>query len=361
MQSSGGVKGFLKQPVGQALLIAIATLTVVGTFLYVSLLLAIPDFLLFGLAIPIWVGLKRPRYLAIAGLITLLAAAPITTALLTQELLVPIGVASSGTSLPEGNGGAVLQNATVSPFVAQAGTNFTWTVDVFPQYLPPGNSTPLWMNLYVSSCPGATGNSSPYCSSGYPLWIVNYTFSKGDHNVTPVTYHLTISSNNIWSWQMGLVTNNTTNGRLWYTWLNGDPTYNSLEGPITGNYGTTYLAVVGEVYLETFLYLGAVYYAALLIYVWLKARERRKQDDAQRLKEMSGGGPSAPAAGGPPGSAPSGPPGKTGAAAAPGTLETACPNCNAVVYQNETTCWKCGASLAPSSGSGTPLPSGKSP
>ena len=61
----GGFKRFLGGPIGRALLPAIAIVVVFATYVYVSTLLAIPAILVFGLAIPIWVGLKRPRDLAI--------------------------------------------------------------------------------------------------------------------------------------------------------------------------------------------------------------------------------------------------------------------------------------------------------
>ena len=360
-QQPGAFRRFLVTPVGKALLLAVTILIVFATYVYVDTLVAIPAFLLFGLAVPIWIGLKAPRYLALTGLVVLLLVAPISNVVITQDILTPIGESCSP-STGSNCQGAVLQNASVSPYVGGSAVNFTWTVDVYPQYLPGApNSTPLWLNLYVSTCPGATGNSSPDCSAGYPLYILNDTSVNETTSPSVQSFHFAIGQDGIWDWQMSLAFRNSTNrNNLTYVFLVGDPTYNGIEGPVVGDYATTYTALILTLYFDDLLFLGAPFYIVLLLYMVFKRRERAKQDTARR------------AAGPPPtddgtpttGSSPLTPVGGLGGPAKPAIpspKEGACPNCGAVVYANETTCWKCGASLTSASSGGTPLPSGKGP
>ncbi|HXW66392.1 MAG TPA: hypothetical protein VEL82_00685 [Thermoplasmata archaeon] len=361
-QSRRGFRRFLQTPAGKALWIAITILVVFGSFVYVEALVGIPAFLLFGLAVPIWSGLKAPRYLALSGLVVLLIVAPVANAAIAQEILQPLPPATSGTALPDGNGGAVLQNAIVSPYVGGTATNFTWTVTIYPKYLPASNATVLWLDLFVSSCPGATGNTSPACSSPYPFWAFNDSSVKGITGETNATFHFVIGSAGIWEWQMSLAFRNNTSGDTSFIPLVGDATYNGLEGPVVGSFWTVFGALILAIYVDVFLYLGAPFYFVLLIYMIFKTRERRRQEAARRA---SGPPPSDAAASGPSGPPASTSPGTTGlppgsaaaaGAAAAAAAEGACPNCGAVVYANEKTCWKCGSPLT-ATPKDAPLPS----
>jgi hypothetical protein len=359
-QKPGGFRGFLQKPLGKALLLAATILVVFGTYVYVDTLVAIPAFLLFGLAAPIWVGLKAPRYLALSGLVVLLLVAPLSNVVITQDILTPVGESCSPTSHSNCQG-AVLQNASVSPYVAGPAVNFTWTVTVYPQYLPGApNSTALWLSLYVSTCPGATGNSSPTCSPGYPLHILTNQGTNGTTAETQQSFHFQIGSDGIWDWQMSLAYRNSTNhGNTSYVFLVGDPTYNGIEGPVVGDYTTTYTALILTLYFDDLLFLGAPFYIVLLLYMVFKRRERTRQDTARRAAgptppDDAGAGGLGTAAMGGTAATPSKPP-------IPSPKEGACPNCGAVVYANETTCWKCGADLSATPSTGSPLPSGKSP
>jgi hypothetical protein len=356
-QPRGGFRRFLQSSAGKALLIAATILLVFASFVYVQTLIAIPVFLLFGLAVPIWAGLKAPKFLALSGLVVILLVAPIANAAITQEIMTPLPDATSSTGLPFSSGSSpVLQNAAVTPYVGGTSTNFTWQVTVYPQYLPYPNSTLQWITLYISSCPGATGNSSPNCSPGYSLWALNDSLN-GTTTTTTVTFHYTIGSQGIWDWQMELAYVNGTKGNLTYQLLVGDATYNGLEGPVVGTFSTVFVSLLPTLYLDVLLFLGLPFYVVLLLYMVFKSRERRKQDAQRRA---AGPTPS-DEAGSAPGSSGSLPP--TGVvpavptSAAPVSTEGACPNCGAVVYANETTCWKCGAAIkAPPTGS-APLPS----
>ncbi len=185
-------------------------------------------------------------------------------------------------NLPSGNGGSVLQNATVSPFLSAPGSTFTWSVSIFPQYIPQNSSPALWIDLFISTCPGATGTNSPDCASGYPLYIVNHTFPGGLKQPTVVSFAYVLNGTEIWSWQMGIAYDNTKTGNLTWTFLVGDPTYNGIEGPITGDYWSTYGLLIFTILEAILFYLGLVYFIALLLYMILKNRKRRQQEQKAR-------------------------------------------------------------------------------
>jgi hypothetical protein len=350
---------FLQTPIGRVVLIIITILVVFASYVYVEALLAIPVFLLFGLALPIWAGLKRPRFLALLGLIVVLAVAPLSTVVITQDVRTPVSLASSLTGLPGLSGSnATLQSAGVTPYTGTTSTNFTWQATVYPKEVPKGNSTPVNLSLYISTCPGATSTSPPsWCASGYPFIQLNYVFPANFTTPMVVSFHHKLSSNGIWDWQMGVYTKNTTTGAPYFQTLVGDPTYNGIEGPVVGDFATTYFELLGTIYVDDALFLGGSYFVILLIYVLFKNRERRRNEARRRAAGPvpPGGGPSEVTQPLPPPSTQ--PP--SAAAAAPTAAERTCPNCNAVVYANETKCWKCGADLAGSTGS--PLPSSPKP
>ena len=364
------LSGFVQKPYGKAFFIALAILLTFAVYVYVYTLLAIPAVILFGLAVPIWVGLKRPRYLVIMGLLIVLVVAPVSTVVFTQEIREPIAAASSLTDIPGTNGTALLQNAQVWPYTGTSSTNFTWNVTIVPAGIPQGNTTPIWLELYISTCPGATSTNPPgWCSAGYSFVSLNAsTYPDTDcgsviANLTTApkscTFHYQIGSDGIWDWQMGVYTQNKTTGAPYYQNLVGDPTYNGLEGPVVGDFASTYGAVLPTIFFDDALFLGAPFFILLLLYLLFKNREKKKKDAAARAA-----GP-VPPTGSPEGSAlpPSlskGPP--PGSTAAPPVKERTCPNCNAVVYENETICWKCGASLTSGGGGSPPMPSStKSP
>ncbi len=360
-QQASGLRGFVQKPLGKVFLVAITILVVFATYVYIpdGQLLAIPAMLIFGLALPIWLGLKRPRYLAITGIVVILIVAPVATLVITQEIRTPIGPASSLTTLAGTNGAALLENASVSPYTGTTATNFTWTVWLNPAGVPKGNSSPYLLELYISTCPGATSTSPPtWCSSGYPFHQLNVTsFTSAQLNGTqPVTFHYRIGSNNIWEWQLGVYTRNLTSGKSFYQNLVGDPTYNGLEGPVVGDYATTYGELIGTIFITVLLYLAAPFYLILVFYMLFKNRERRRKEAAERAAgpvppttPPDGGGTALPSAGGK---------GARSAISTPPSSSTVrertCPQCNAVVYENETTCWKCGAALT----EGRPLSTG---
>ena len=344
MQQSGGVKAFFGRPVGKGLLAVVALLTLVGSFLYLGPLLAVPTFLLFALALPIYMGWKRIRDLAIVGLVVMLAAAPIASALDAQQIRVPSAAATSDPSAPYGNGVPVITNAQVTPFLGAVGGTYNFSFELNASALPANSSGLLWAALFISTCPGATGNSSPYCSAGYPFFEFNRTTLP--NVTTPFLEVFNVTLNNgpqIWWWQAstGYEANHSAQ-QVVSVFLNV-PTYGSQEGPVTGPFSSTFEIVLVPILEALLLYTGTVFFFALLVYMYFRGRRQRR---------------GAPPAGGEP--SPSAPAGTSGTPpAGPTPTEMKCPNCQALVYPNETSCWKCGASLKPAAA--PPLSSGKSP
>jgi len=277
---------------------------------------------------------------------------------ITDQLFVPPGTVASSPSLPDGNGGSVLQNAQVSPFTGDTSTNFTWTVTVYPQYYGNADLTPTSIHLYLSTCPGAVSNNTSSCSSSYLFKELTQNITTALTSPTNYTFHWTLGVVDIWDWQMALEMFNSSNHSSGYVYLVGDPTYNGIEGPIVGSFAELFETLLPTIYLDAFLFLGLPFYFVLLLYLFLKSRERRRKEARQRAagpipptSNPTGGGSELPGAGSPapPGSA-SGPP--------PG--EQACPHCGAVVYPSESKCWKCGEAIGgtPIAADSKPLPPG---
>jgi hypothetical protein len=349
VQRSGAIKSFATRPIGRIALIALAIGTLVGALLELGPFIAIPTLLLFGLALPVYMGEKRPRRLAVWGLVILLLASPLAAVGEAAMLRAPAGAANSPTIFPySGNHNPVLQGAKVAPYLGGHGSNFVFSVNVVPANLPYNQTQVAWVELFVSTCPGATTANSPYCSPGYPFYgPFNNTFGKNGTRLTQfVEFNVTLRGDNLWWWQMAAATWNSTGGNI--TWLFLDPQtgYPGVEGPVTGDFLSTVGIVLPSVYQYVLIYDGIPFYIALLVYALFKSRERRRkaaQADPAVRPSAEPGSTAAPAASGP--------------AAPPSKPELSCPNCKAVVYPNESNCWKCGAAL-PKNPSSAPLASG---
>jgi hypothetical protein len=88
-----------------------------------------------------------------------------------------------------------------------------------------------------------------------------------------------------------------------------------------------------------FLYVGIVFFAVLVIYMFFKSREARRNP---------------PVASGPSGGTTPAEPGSTAPSPTSAKNERSCPKCGAVVYPSETACWKCGAPLGAANPAGSP-------
>jgi hypothetical protein len=337
------LRAFAARPIGRIVLVAVATLTLVGAFLVLGPFIAIPTFLLFGLALPIYAGIKRPRLLALMGLAALLVAAPVAAVFEAQNLRAPSPPAASADQPPYGQNGSVLSDAKVTPFTGVAGNTYTFSVVVNPAYLAPHRGPLLWVNLWVSTCPYPTSNTSIYCNAGYPWIVENHSLPANLTTATTVTFPTTLHLTNVWWWQMAAtIPNSTAKGQVDWIFLNPGGPYASVEGPVTGDFLATVGLIVPSLYLALFLYAGLIFFVAVLFYAFFKARERRRKAARSGAAELP---PAGPGSGPGPGSA-SGP-------------ERTCPNCGAVVYATEANCWKCGRPLtvAPVAPADTPLPS----
>lgn len=348
------VKAFVAKPLGRILLLLFIALCLAGASIYLGYLIAIPVFLIVGLGLPIYLGWTRPRTLFLVGLASLLVAGPIVTAGTLSLLLTPSPAVNGEVFAPHTE--SVLQNASVHPYTSSGIGTFTFVVDVNPAFLPNGSGGKvLWINFFLSTCPNAMTNNSSACggAGAYPFHFANYTYNSSAAQAVTFVEH--VGGVNVWWWTMGAAYVNSSSQIAWVYLVPGNG-YTTAEGPVTGAYLSIYLLILPAIYFTVFIYPGLVFFLGLLVYLFLKSRQRRR-------------------AGGPPAVAPPIPPGGTGPAGGPAVApaaipppsapvrpELACPNCGAVVYPGEARCWKCGNPLPPAqppAGSGQPLPSSK--
>jgi hypothetical protein len=354
VQTRISIKAFFAKPLGRVLLLIIIALVLAGASIYLGYLIAIPVFLLVGLALPIYLGWTRPRTLFLVGLSAVLVAGPIVTAGTVSLLLTP-SPAVNGEIFP-GFTQSVLQNATVHPYTRSAGGDFTFVVDVNPAFLPNGSQPEvLWIDFFLSTCPNALSNNSSTCGGlgAYPYHFQNFTYNSTTKQ--PVSFSENVGGVNVWWWTMAAGFLNAT-GVVNWVYLQPGNGYITAEGPVTGDYLSIYTLILPAIYFTVFIYPGLVFFLGVLVYLFLKMRQRRR----------AGGAPSVPAPIAPEAvTGPTGPqtPGAAPASSTPSKPELACPKCGAVVYAGESRCWKCGTPLTPASavaaGSDQPLPSNK--
>jgi hypothetical protein len=347
------IKAFVAKPLGRIALLIFIALCLAGSAIYLGYLIAIPVFLLVGLALPIYLGWTRPRTLFLVGLASLLVAGPIVAAGTVSLLLTPSPAVNGEVFSPHTY--SVLGNATVHPYSRAAAGNFTFTVDVNPALLPNGSQLKvLWIDFFLSTCPNAQSNNSSSCGGlgAYPYHFQNDSYNSSTAGTA--TFVQKMGGVNVWWWTMGAGYINST-GQVAWVYLQPGNGYSTAEGPVTGGYTSIYTLILPAIYFTVFIYPGLVFFLGVLVYLFLKMRQRRR----------SGGAPSVPAPGAP--TAPSGGPGgglapTAPSPGAPSRPELACPKCGAVVYAGESRCWKCGSPLTQGPAPTTadqPLPSGK--
>ncbi len=352
------LKALVAKPWGRALLVALVIVLLSVSVIYLGYLLAIPIFIIVGLAVPIYAGWSRPRTLFLIGLVAVLIAGPIVSAGEVAILQQPVGPSYSSSVAPYN--GSVLADAVVHPYYAANPRSFTFSVNVNPASLPASSSGISTVDLFLSTCPGATGPNDSSCggAGAYTFYQLNISYFN-DSTPRSLLFNQTISGTNVYWWTIGAEYYNLTNASHPAVWVYLDVSngYGTVEGPVVGSFAGLIGLVLPSIYLTLFLYPGLVFFIALLIYIFLKSRRQVRAGRAP-------GGPSAPAAAGPggPASPGAGTSGTVQAPAADRRPESKCPQCGAVVYAGETRCWKCGASLTappPSGGGSQPLPSGK--
>jgi len=352
VQPRNSIKAFFAKPLGRIILLLLIALSLAGSALYLGYLIAIPVFLLVGLGLPIYLGWTRPRTLFLVGLSALLVAGPIVTAGTVSLLLTP-GPAVNGEVYP-GFTQSVLQNASVHPYSRSTAGDFTFTADVNPAFLPNGSQPKvLWVDFFLSTCPDALTNNSSSCGGvgAYPFHFQNLSYNSSTKQ--SIQFVQDVGGVNVWWWTMGAGFVNAT-GHVNWVYLQPGNGYTTLEGPVTGSYESIYTLILPAIYFTVFIYPGLVFFLGVLVYLFLKMRQRRR----------AGGAPAVPAP-----TVPSGPAAAAGPAApaalgpaAPSRPELACPKCGAVVYAGESRCWKCGTPLTSGPAPATtdqPLPSGK--
>jgi hypothetical protein len=353
VQPRNSIKAFFAKPLGRITLLAIIALVLAGSAIYLGYLIAIPVFLLVGLAFPIYLGWTRPRTLFLVGLSALLVAGPIVTAGTVSLLLTPSPSVNGQVFAPFTQ--SVLQNATVHPYTRTGTGDFTFTVDVNPAFLPSGHrSQVLWIDFFLSTCPDAMTNNSSSCGglNAYPFHFQNFSYANSSAKQT-VTFVQAVGGTNVWWWTMGAGFNNST-GAINWIYLQPGNGYTTAEGPVTGGYLAIYTLILPAIYFTVFIYPGLVFFLGVLVYLFLKMRQRRR----------AGGAPAVPAPTVPSTTTPgtSTTPGPV-TPAAPSRPELSCPKCGAVVYAGETRCWKCGTPLTsgpePPAPEDQPLPSSK--
>ncbi|MHB8351812.1 MAG: hypothetical protein ACYDFT_03845 [Thermoplasmata archaeon] len=345
-----GLRLFATTRLGQVVLVAVGVILLAFASVYLGELGGILILLFSGLFLPIYLGLKRPKTLALMGVAVLILAAPLATVIVAHETLQPTGTASSFGE----NGGDVLQQAGVTPFNGAGGAAYTFTVTVVPRYLY-ANTTLTSLTLFVSTCPeaSASNQTTPDCSPPYPAYQQVHRLPTNLTLPEVVSFSQRLPGPNIYWWIIYADVNYTTNGSAAAPiFLNPANGYEDIQGPVTGTFLSTLGIVLAPVYLTVILYPGVVFLIALLVYSWFKAREARRKAVSQGT--MSGGPIAPPTVPGPSGS-------PQPSVGTPQSSDLHCPKCQAVVYANETQCWKCGAPLGPVSSPSAPLPSSKPP
>lgn len=354
VQLGKSVKAFAAKPLGRIAVLAFITLCMAGAAIYLGYLIAIPVFLVTGVAFPIYLGWTRARTLFLVGLAAILVGAPIVTAGTVSLLQTPSAAANGVVFSPHSY--SPLGNATVHPYTSSGAANFTFVVDVNPALLPNGSQAKvLWVNFFLSTCPNAETNNSSSCGrvGAYPFHFQNLSYNSSV--ARELTFHQTIGGVNVWWWTIGISYLNAT-GNLTWTYLSPGTGYTTVEGPVTGDFLSIFELILPAIYFTVFVYLGLIFFLAVLIYLFLVSRRQRRAGGAPAVSPPAGA-PTGPGSTTAPGT-----PTKSPTTGAPSRPELACPSCGAVVYAGETRCWKCGTPLTPVSNPAPedqPLPSGK--
>ncbi len=330
MKLSERIRAFARTPSGYGIFLAVIVLLVSASILFGGVELGIIGFLVFGFGVPIYLGWNKSfRTMAIVGLVILVAVGPVLSVFLTNQYLQPSPAAYSSDGL--------LQNGIVTPFSASGNHGkYDFQVAVYPSRTPQ-NGTVRSVTLYVTNCPLDNYSTGVHNSCGgnpdYFLVVSqNLTPSQTNSSSVRITFSEQLPGNEILNYifranySYRFTSNNTTVTRFGYSCAGYSPSGAAcgwVEGPVTGTFGSIYGLVLLDSYALEILP-GIILFAILGLYVFLKRRERRRQEAAMQMAEGTAGAE---------GSAPL------------RQSEATCPSCHAVVNPGEDFCWKCGTKL----------------
>lgn len=339
------IKEFGKTPVGFVVYLAIIVL-LSGVFVGE---LGIPVgallMLMVAFGFPIYAGWKTSlkKLLSVAAVVILFGPL-VVTAVVTPLIVTPSPIVASNDN--------VLTNATVSPWESNAASQvYSFHATVSPAKV--NRSVTLHeVYLWVTNCAADTDHSQGNCVLWPKAPFLNETYdltSAQQNSTAPfqVYFNLTTGGSNglqhgqvfyfmfltavasVGAEAVEIYSFNTH----WGGWsCTTTPGYSCTytQGPITTNWGGVYVLFLPGFYYSMAI-LDAVLVAIILVYSYLKTRERLRQAKAKAAaKGEKGGAP---------------------------LEEARCPHCGAVVDQGEANCWKCKKSLIQSA----PVPSGARP
>lgn len=340
MSIGSRIKAFAGTLPGYAVFLAIIVLVVAASLVYLGTIFGAITLLIFAFGVPVYLGWGRSlKHFLLIALVVSLLIPPISSVLLTNELVTP----SPAYVSPDN----VLQHAVVSPFQATSG-KFNFSVDVNHSSLPK-NYRLTQVFLWVTNCPSDSNSTRGQCGGNDFFQNLTYALTPSEQNLTgtyPVSFLETLPGGQIfyfefWTWGINTTTNSAYSSSC--TGPPGQGICGYAEGPVTGSYGTIYALVLVEVYL-LMAEIGILLVVAILFYRFLKGREKRRNEMARAQAEDRREGAS-PAV-------------KPLKSSTSKTLEAGgnkCPQCGAAVEPGEAFCWKCGKDLPstspPSSGS----------
>lgn len=256
--------------------------------------------------VPYWFGERKPRRLAVNGVVVFLIALPIVAALQTGAILDLSPFELQSLPDPGGNATMSLSNGTVDPFRAEGPATFTFRVLLTTT----DNATPadfeVWMNLTrVQSFAFVVGSARMVPEPGAENNTRNGTWFTVDATVAPEVVGTGFSAKRV------------SEGRWTRTGV--------FLGPLSGAWATYFGYFV--LYSGPILGLTLAFYFLILFMWWYTARMRTRigrplpPAEADEVEATSSSG-------------------KAGKAAA-----FTCTNCGADVSEDASKCPKCGAAF----------------